>query len=45
MSRIGKTPIEIPQGVTITKDGNELVVKGPKGELRSPLPEGIDNAF
>jgi len=42
MSRIGKTPIEIPQGVTITKDGSTLVVKGPKGELRGPLPEGID---
>ena len=42
MSRIGKTPIEIPQGVTITKDGSELVVKGPKGELRGPLPEGVD---
>ncbi len=42
MSRIGKTPIEIPLGVTIIKDGSELVVKGPKGELRSPLPDGID---
>lgn len=42
MSRIGKTPIEIPQGVTIVKDGSVLVVKGPKGELRGPLPEGID---
>jgi len=41
MSRIGKTPIEIPQGVTIIKDGSVLVVKGPKGELRGPLPEGI----
>jgi len=42
MSRIGKTPIEVPPGVTIIKDGSELVVKGPKGELRGPLPEGID---
>ncbi len=42
MSRIGKTPIEIPQGVTITKDGSMLVVKGPKGELRGPLPDGVD---
>lgn len=42
MSRIGKTPIEVLQGVTITKDGSELVVKGPKGELRGPLPEGVD---
>jgi len=42
MSRIGKTPIEIPQGVTITKDGSVLVVKGPKGELRGYLPEGVN---
>ncbi len=42
MSRIGKTPIELPQGVTVTKDGSVFVVKGPKGELRGPVPEGID---
>lgn len=42
MSRIGKTPIELPEGVTITKDGGELVVKGPKGELRCHLPGGVD---
>lgn len=45
MSRIGKTPIEIPLGTTITKDGSVLVVKGPKGELRGPLPEGVDIAI
>lgn len=34
MSRIGKQPIEIPNGVNVTlKDGNTLTVKGPKGEL------------
>lgn len=33
MSRIGKKPIEIPSGVTITQNGNTLTVKGPKGEL------------
>lgn len=34
MSRIGKMPISIPNGVTVTiKDNNEVVVKGPKGEL------------
>lgn len=34
MSRVGKKPIEIPSGVTITVDGNNNVtVKGPKGEL------------
>lgn len=33
MSRIGKKPIEIPAGVTITMDGSTVTVKGPKGEL------------
>ncbi|HSP87500.1 MAG TPA: 50S ribosomal protein L6 [Ignavibacteriaceae bacterium] len=35
MSRIGKKPIEIPKGVTITKSGNVVKVKGPKGELET----------
>lgn len=33
MSRIGKKPIEIPSGVTVTLEGNKATVKGPKGEL------------
>ncbi len=33
MSRIGKKPIEIPAGVTVTINGSEVTVKGPKGEL------------
>lgn len=33
MSRIGKLPIQIPSGVTITVDSGNVVVKGPKGEL------------
>ena len=33
MSRIGKKPIEIPAGVTVTVNGSEVTVKGPKGEL------------
>ena len=33
MSRIGKKPIEIPAGVTITLNNNTVTVKGPKGEL------------
>jgi large subunit ribosomal protein L6 len=40
MSRIGKLPIEIPKGVTVTVDGHAVTVKGPKGELhRSMHPE------
>lgn len=33
MSRIGKKPIEIPSGVTVTFNDNTITVKGPKGEL------------
>lgn len=33
MSRLGKTPIAIPSGVTVTKDGQTVTVKGPKGTL------------
>lgn len=33
MSRVGKKPLEIPSGVTVTMNGNTVTVKGPKGEL------------
>ena len=33
MSRIGKKPISIPSGVTVTATGGQVTVKGPKGEL------------
>jgi len=33
VSRIGKKPVEIPKGVTVSLDGNLIKVKGPKGEL------------
>jgi large subunit ribosomal protein L6 len=36
MSRIGKLPIEVPAGVTITVDKDAISVKGPKGELTVP---------
>lgn len=40
MSRIGKLPIAIPTGVTITVDPDFITVKGPKGELKQfTLPE------
>lgn len=34
MSRIGKLPIQIPAGVTVDLKGQEVTVKGPKGELK-----------
>ena len=33
MSRIGKLPISIPQGVNVRREGDLITVKGPKGEL------------
>lgn len=41
MSRVGKKPISIPSGVTVTINANEIEVKGPKGTLRSPIPQGV----
>ena len=34
MSRIGKRPVSIPSGVTVTSEGGQVKVKGPKGELQ-----------
>ena len=42
MSKIGKKPIKIPDGVTIAVDGQEVKVKGPKGELSLKLPKEIE---
>jgi len=36
MSRIGKLPIDVPTGVTITVDSDVVTVKGPKGQLTVP---------
>ncbi len=41
MSKIGKKPIQIPAGVEVTLEGHELIVKGPKGELRKKFPETL----
>ncbi|MBP9483178.1 MAG: 50S ribosomal protein L6 [Negativicutes bacterium] len=37
MSRIGRKPIAVPAGVTLTIDGSKVTVKGPKGELSRVL--------
>ncbi|MBA3659442.1 MAG: 50S ribosomal protein L6, partial [Gemmatimonadales bacterium] len=37
MSRIGRKPVVVPRGVTVTLQGNNVAVKGPKGELRRVL--------
>ena len=42
MSRIGKAPIAIPAGVTITvSEDNVVTVKGPKGELHQAVDRDI----
>ena len=41
MSRIGKLPISVPSGTTVTIDGQKLRAKGPKGELSMELPEVV----
>ena len=41
MSRVGKKPITIPSGVTVTINDSEMQVKGPKGTLSTPIPAGV----
>jgi len=42
MSRIGKLPISIPAGVTVTVNNNVVTVKGPKGELTQNVNPAIE---
>jgi large subunit ribosomal protein L6 len=42
MSRIGKKPISVPQGVTVKIVDGAVEVQGPKGKLRQAFPAGID---
>jgi len=44
MSRIGKAPIPVPGGVTVTLKGLDVTIKGPKGELTRTLPDGVSVA-
>ena len=44
MSRIGKAPIEIPAGVTVTVNGDTVTVKGPKGELAQKVNPDLNIA-
>ena len=45
MSRIGKLPISIPTGVTVTLKDNVVTVKGPKGELSQFVDPSINVAI
>jgi len=41
MSRIGKKPVSMPQGVTATVDGQTVTAKGPKGELKFVVNDDV----
>jgi large subunit ribosomal protein L6 len=41
MSRIGKYPVPVPDGVTVEIDGRHVRVSGPKGDLERTVPEGV----
>ena len=41
MSRIGKKPIPVPQGVKVHVDGNTVRVEGPKGQLSQRVPDSV----
>jgi len=51
LSRVGKRPVAVPKGVTVTLSGNRVDIQGPKGKLTTELPEKIvvkregDNLF
>jgi large subunit ribosomal protein L6 len=45
MSRIGRLPITVPSGVTVTVDGQAVNVKGPKGELSLTVASPIEVAL
>lgn len=41
MSRIGRNPVPVPDGVSVSVEGSEVAVKGRLGELRSAVPEAV----
>ena len=41
MSRVGRKPVVVPKGVTVSIAKDQVAVKGPKGELKRALPTGV----
>ena len=41
MSRVGRSPIDVPSGVKVTLDDGSVAVSGPQGTLRRDLPGNI----
>ncbi|MBO8169403.1 MAG: 50S ribosomal protein L6 [Thermoanaerobacteraceae bacterium] len=42
MSRVGKLPVQIPDGVEVKIEGNKAIVKGPKGQLEKEMHPDMD---
>jgi large subunit ribosomal protein L6 len=42
VSRIGRLPVAVPAGVQVNVNGNEISVKGPKGELKRKFPQNVE---
>jgi large subunit ribosomal protein L6 len=42
MSRIGRAPVSVPQGVEVNLSGRTVSVRGPKGELTVPVGRGVE---
>ena len=42
MSRIGRAPVSVPQGVEVNLSGRTVAVRGPKGELAVPVGRGVE---
>jgi large subunit ribosomal protein L6 len=45
VSRIGRLPVVVPEGVNVKVNGTHVLVKGPKGELDHVFPASMDIAF
>src|SRR5260370_35609982 len=45
MSRIGKKPISVPQGVKVALDGATVRAEGPKGKLSQAIPSGVSGTM
>jgi len=45
VSRIGRKPIQVPSGVSVTINGNEIKIKGPKGELGISYHQNMSVSF
>lgn len=41
MSRVGKKPVVMPAGISAARQGSDIVIKGPKGELKQAIPDAI----